>query len=64
MDDYFALEMKMSQAQLCHIATGVMTGILNILPPDTKDKDNPISLKKSLKVRGVGRGQIFTCTWI
>ena len=52
MDNYIALEMGRIRSQLCHVATGVMTGINDAFPPDVKDEDDPISLKKILKQEG------------
>ena len=46
MDDYIALAMGSSLAQLRHIETGWITGIHYVFPPDAKEKNNPISLKK------------------
>ena len=34
------------------ISTGVITGIDDIFPPDAKDEDDPIFLKKILKKEG------------
>ena len=39
---------------MSHVATGVMTGINDVFPPDAKDEDNPISLKKYFKSKGHG----------
>ena len=52
MDEYIALAMGRIRAQLRHIATGVMTGIIDVFPLDEKDEDDPISLKKILKKEG------------
>ena len=52
-DNYIELEMGRSRTQFRHIATGAMSVIHDILPPNTKHKDNPIPLKKILKKEGV-----------
>ena len=52
MDDYIALEMGRSRAKFLHKAMGVMTGIHDVFPPDAKDEDYPISLRKILKKEG------------
>ena len=52
MDDYIALVTGRSRAQLRHIETGLMMGIHGVFPPDAKDEDYPISLRKILKKEG------------
>ena len=49
MDDYIVLAVPRIQEQLHHVANAIMTGILDVFPPDKYDKEDAISLKKILK---------------
>ena len=42
----------MSQEQLQHVATAVMTGIHDVFSPDAIDSNDPISEKKLIKHEG------------
>ena len=53
MDDYIDLEIGRSQAKLCHIETGVMTGIQDVFSLYGKYEEYPISPKKILIKEGV-----------
>jgi hypothetical protein len=52
VNDFMSLVIPISQEQLQHVATAVMTGIHGIFPPDTDDSNDPISEKKMMKKEG------------
>jgi hypothetical protein len=52
VDDFMNLVIPVSQEQLRHVATAVMTGIHDVFPPDADDSNDPISKKKLLKCEG------------
>ncbi len=49
VDDFMRLVIPVSQEQLRHVATAVMTGIQNVSPADDLDSNNAISEKKLIK---------------
>ena len=49
MDYYIALAIPSIQDQLNHVTNTIMTGIHDVFPPDKDDKEDAISLKKTLK---------------
>ena len=53
IDDYIVLAIPKIQDQLHHVADAIMTGIHDVFPPDTYDKEDAISLKKILKKEAV-----------
>jgi hypothetical protein len=52
VDDFMSLVIPVSRDQLRHVATAVMTGIHDVIPPDNDDSNDPISEKKLLKNEG------------
>ncbi len=52
VNDFMSLVIPISQEQLQHVATAVMTGIHGVFPPDTNDSNDPISEKKLMKKEG------------
>ncbi len=46
INNFMSLIIPVSKAQLCHVATAVMTGIHNAFPPNVDDSCDPISEKK------------------
>jgi hypothetical protein len=49
VDDFMSLVNPVSQEQLQHVATAVMTGIHDVFPEDAVDSNDPISEKKLIK---------------
>ena len=56
MDDFMSVVIPTYQEQLDHVATAIMTGILDVFPSNITNRDDPISEKKLLK----GKGQYST----
>ena len=52
VDDFVALAMAVSKAQLDHVAGGVMHGIHDVFPSNEDDNEDAISLKKLRKHEG------------
>ena len=52
MDDFMSLVIPVSQEQLRHVATAVMTGIHDFFPRDAVDSNNSILEKKLIKHEG------------
>jgi hypothetical protein len=52
VDDFTALAQAKSRQQLEHLTKAMMHGIHDVFPPDTEDANDPISLKKLLKLEG------------
>jgi hypothetical protein len=52
VDDFMSLVIPISQEQLQHVATAVMTGIHDVFSPDNDDSNDPISKKKMIKEEG------------
>jgi hypothetical protein len=52
VDDFMSLVIPISQEQLRHVTTAVMTGIHDVFPPDNDDSNDPISEKKMIKEEG------------
>jgi hypothetical protein len=52
VDDFMSLVIPVSQAQLRHVASAVMTGIHDVFPGDAMDSNDPISEKKLIKQEG------------
>jgi hypothetical protein len=52
LDDFMSLVIPMSKAQLCHVATAVMTGIHDLFPPNVDNSCNPILEKKLIQGEG------------
>jgi hypothetical protein len=52
IDDFMSLVILVSEAQLCHVATALMTGIHDVFPPNVDDNCNPISEKKLIQGEG------------
>jgi hypothetical protein len=52
VDDYIGLTIPTMQCQLDHVANGVMCAIHDIFLPDPADEEDPILLKKLLKLDG------------
>ena len=52
VDDFVALAIAVSKAQLDHVAGGVMHGIHDVFPADKDDNEDAISLKKFKKREG------------
>ena len=52
VDDYIALAIPTTQAQLRHCANGVLHGIHDVFPADDDDDEDPISLKKLKQLEG------------
>ena len=52
VDDFIGLAIPQSRMQLDHIATGTMTGVHDVFPPDDTDANDPISEKKLKKGEG------------
>jgi hypothetical protein len=46
VDDFMSIVIPLSQEQLRHIATAIMTGKHDVFPPDSGDSNDPISMKK------------------
>ena len=55
--DFMSIVIPMSQEQLEHVATAIMTGIHDVFPADIVDSNDPISEKKFLK--GEGQYSLF-----
>ena len=53
MDDYVALALPTTQAQLEHVSTAIMTDIHDVFPEDDDDEGDPISLKKLKTLEGM-----------
>ena len=49
MDDYSVLTIPRIQDQPHNVANAILTGIYDVFPPDKYDKEDAISLKKTLK---------------
>jgi hypothetical protein len=52
MDNFMSMVIPVSQEQLQHIATAIVTGIHDVFPANTSNADDPISEKKLLKGEG------------
>jgi hypothetical protein len=52
VDDFMSLVILVSQEQLQHVATAVMTGIHDVFPGDAVDSKDSISEKKLIKYEG------------
>jgi len=52
IDDFMSLVIPVSQEQLRHVATAVMTGIHDVFPADDVNSNNSISEKKLIKQEG------------
>jgi hypothetical protein len=52
IDDFMSLVIPVSQDQLRHVVTAVVTGIHDVFLPDCDDGNDPISEKKLLKDEG------------
>ena len=52
VDDFMSLVIPVSQEQLRHVATAVMTGIHDVFPGDAVDSNDSISEKKLIKNKG------------
>ncbi len=52
VDDFMSLVIPVSQEQLRHVVTAVMTGIHDVFPEDDVDSNDPISEKKTDQARG------------
>ncbi len=52
IDNFMSLVIPISKAQLCHVATAVMTGIHDVFPPNVDNSCNPISEKKLIQREG------------
>ncbi len=52
VDDFMSFVIPVSQAQLRHVASAVMTGIHDVFPRDAVDSNDPISEKKLIKQEG------------
>ncbi len=52
MTYFISLVILVSQEQLQHVPTAVMTGIHDVFPPDPNNSNDPISKKKLLKCKG------------
>ena len=52
VDDLMSLVIPVSQEQLRHVATAVMTGIHDVFPKDAIDSNDSISEKKLIKQEG------------
>ncbi len=52
VDNFMSLIIPISQEQLQHVVTAVMTGIHDVFPPDNDDSNDPISKKKMIKEEG------------
>ncbi len=52
IDDFMSLVILVSQEQLRHVATAVMTGIHDVFPGDAVDSNDSISEKKLIKNKG------------
>jgi hypothetical protein len=50
--DFLALAMALSQEQVRHVANALMTGIHDVFPADDNDENDPLSLKKLMKLEG------------
>jgi len=50
VDDYISFAIPTSKDQLIHVTNAVMTGIHDIFPADDDGKEDPVSLKKLLKL--------------
>ncbi len=50
--DFMSLIIPISQEQLRHVTTAVMTVIHDMFPPDNNDSNDPISEKKMIKEEG------------
>ena len=53
VDDYIAITVPISQEQLEHVATVVISDMNDVFPADTVDEKKPISLKKMLKLEAM-----------
>jgi hypothetical protein len=53
VDNFMSLIIPVSREQIRHVATAVMTGIHDVLPPDNTDKDKPILEKKLKQGEGI-----------
>jgi hypothetical protein len=52
VDNLVSLVIHTSREQLCHVSTGMMTGIHDVFPADEIDSNNPISEKKLKQLDG------------
>ncbi len=52
VDDFMSLVIPVSQEQLQHVATAIMTGIHDVFPGDAVDSNDSISKKKLIKHKG------------
>jgi hypothetical protein len=52
VDDFIGIVIPVSQQQLDHVATSIMSGIHDVFPPAADTLDDPISHKKLLKGEG------------
>jgi hypothetical protein len=52
VDDFMSCVIPISQEQLRHVSTAVMTGIHDVFPTDADDSNDPISEKKTETARG------------
>ncbi len=61
VDDFMSLVIPVVKAQLCHVATALMTGIHNVFPPNVDDSCDAI-LEKKL-IQGEGRYSMQKHYW-
>ena len=52
VDDFMSLVIPVTQEQLDHVATAVMTGIHDVFPADENDNEDPIAKRKLEKKEG------------
>ena len=52
VDDFMSLVLATSRRQLQHVANGTMMGIHDVFPPSSHPHEDPISMKKLLKLDG------------
>ena len=53
VDDFISLATPTSREQLVHVANAVMSGIHDVFPADKDDSNDPLSLKKILKLESM-----------
>jgi hypothetical protein len=52
VDDFILLATAKSKEQLEHVAKSVMHGVHDVFPADKDDENDPLSMKKLLKLEG------------
>ena len=53
VDDFISLAVPTSREQLVHVANSIMGGIHDVFPADDDDENDPLSLKKILKLESM-----------